>query len=304
MNSTPPLVTVIIAAHNGAHTIGEQLEALADQRDAPRFEVLVVDNNSTDDLASVVAELSARLDVRIVPASELQGQAYARNIGAEAARGTFILFCDQDDMVSPQWVESLSSLLREPGTFATGPLELRRYNSDEVRILFAGSDADEVTPYTIGGYLPFAYGCNLGFRRSDFLELGGFDNSFQGGGEDQDLSWRAIENGLRLSVSPQAKVSYRLRDEARGLLRQQRGYGRSGSLLRTRFADRGLPGPSVRWVVARMPETLVTLACLQVSPDRVSLRDAKRAGTVLGSAEALVRYRLLRQIPPRQLIRA
>lgn len=264
---------------------------------APAFEVLVVDNKSTDDIASVVASYVSRLDVRIVEARRRQGQAYARNTGATVARGTFVLFCDQDDRVFPEWLASITGALEEPGTFATGPLELRHYNDDDVRVLFAGSDADEVTPYTVGEYLPFAYGCNLGFRREDFLRLGGFDNAFQGGGEDQDLSWRAIESGLRLVVSPTARVSYRLRSQPHGLFRQQRGYGRSGSLLRTRFADRGLPGPSVRWVAARLPKSAATWVRLRVTPDRVSLTEAKNAGTVFGSAEALVTYRLLKRIP-------
>lgn len=304
MSAIDPLVSVVIATHNGVSTIGEQLDALASQRDAPSFEVLVVDNNSTDDLSSAVEAYTARVDIRVIRATARQGQAFARNTGAQSARGRFVLFCDQDDMVSDRWIASLVEPLKRPGTFATGPLELRHYNDDEARILFAGSDADEVTPYTVGGYLPFAYGCNLGFRREDFLALRGFDNSFQGGGEDQDLSWRAIESGLRLVISPSAKVSYRLRCEPAALLRQQRGYGRSGSLLRIRFADRGVPGPSVRWIATRLPRTAFTLVRLRVSPRRVSLNEAKNAGTVIGSAEALVRYRLLKRAPAADLWRA
>lgn len=293
----PLVASVIIATYNGASTIGEQLSALAEQVQAPPFEVLVVDNGSTDDLADVVSRFEDSLRVRLIRATEQQGQAFARNHGATHSEARHVLFCDQDDRVSITWVRALTSALdQQPGCFVTSALELRRYNDDTARILFAGSDADVVTPYKVSGYLPFAYGCNLGFRREDFLTIGGFDTSFQGGGEDQDLSWRAIEAGLTL-VTVDSFVSYRLRSDAPSLFSQQIGYGRSGNLLRLRYLDRGVVGPSPRWVAANLPHAGLTWARLKLRPDDVSLADAKTAGNVLGSAQALLMYRLRRRMP-------
>src|SRR3954452_14318195 len=104
--------TVVIPVHNGAGTLGEQLEALASQIDAPEFEVVVVLNRCTDASREVAAAWTGQLDLSTIEADDKAGAAYARNAGASSSRGSCLLFCDDDDRVSEQWVaEMLRPLL-------------------------------------------------------------------------------------------------------------------------------------------------------------------------------------------------
>jgi glycosyltransferase involved in cell wall biosynthesis len=94
-------LSVVIPARNAADTIGVQLESLVRQRFDRPWEVVVVDNGSTDGTRAAVESFADRLPgLRIVDASERQGIGYARNRGVEAACGRLIAYCDADDAVS------------------------------------------------------------------------------------------------------------------------------------------------------------------------------------------------------------
>src|SRR6059058_4106784 len=98
----PALVSVVVPAYNCADTIDVQLAALAEQDYDGRWEVVVVDNRSTDDTADRARRWSDRLPgLRVVDASERQGVSHARNRGIEEARGDLIAICDADDQVQP-----------------------------------------------------------------------------------------------------------------------------------------------------------------------------------------------------------
>lgn len=290
-------VTVVIAVHNGARTLGAQLLALTEQVDPPRFEVLIMDNNSTDDLVSLVAEFSGELYVRLEQASMRQGASYARNHGALLAKGSHLLFCDADDVVGERWVRALHEELAKRPALVTGPVELSYLNDELLRRLYAGEEKT-VRPYAIEGYLPFAFGANMGTRRSDYLALGGMDNSYKGGHEDVDFAWRAQEAGLPLILVEDATVHYRLRSSPRAVLRQRRGYarGRVITWLRSRDGSRPLKGMSLRWAIRnslRLP-----LAWLASRTSRASrLSWAARAGDVLGNLEGQLRYRVFGKVP-------
>jgi glycosyltransferase involved in cell wall biosynthesis len=105
-----PAVTVVVPSHRGAGTIGATLESLAGQTlAADRFEVLVVQNGPPDDTAAVLERVRSRY-----PALRLRRVGYgvanlaaARNIGMDLARGTYLTFVDDDDTVSPSYLQSL-----------------------------------------------------------------------------------------------------------------------------------------------------------------------------------------------------
>lgn len=115
-----PEVSVIICVRNGARTIRRQLDALDAQVDHPPFEVIVVDNGSTDDTVAVVERwLRERGPVdapgHLVDASTRPGIPYARNQGALAARGRLLAYCDADDRVHPRWVGAMHRALARDG---------------------------------------------------------------------------------------------------------------------------------------------------------------------------------------------
>src|SRR4051812_24734378 len=108
MLAAPPAVSVVIPARNAEATIRATLDALAAQQaDAP-FEVIVVDDGSTD--GTVAATRQAPLDVRVV-ASRGRGAGAARNAGVAAARAEVIAFTDADCAPDPGWLrEGLTAL--------------------------------------------------------------------------------------------------------------------------------------------------------------------------------------------------
>ena len=102
-------ISIVIPAFNAEKTIDAQLEALSRQSWSGGWEVIVADNGSTDDTAEHVAHWEARLPgFRVVDASARRGAGHARNVGARAARGDYLLFVDADDVVQPGWLASMA----------------------------------------------------------------------------------------------------------------------------------------------------------------------------------------------------
>jgi glycosyltransferase involved in cell wall biosynthesis len=98
-------LSVVIPCYNAESTIEEQLDALADQHWIEPWEVVVANNRCTDNSIAIVRSYQSKIpNLRIVDASERQGQPYALNIGAEAALGEALAFCDADDVVGEGWL--------------------------------------------------------------------------------------------------------------------------------------------------------------------------------------------------------
>jgi GT2 family glycosyltransferase len=246
-----PRVSVVVPVHNGASTLAGQLDALTAQLDEADFEVVVVDNRSTDATAEVALTYAARFpSVRLVRAGQGASVAYARNAGAAAATGDLLLFCDADDVVRPGWVRAMASAL-VAADLVGGRLDVTRINTPEVQS-WTWHPPDDALAVSMK-YLPYATGANLGVRRSVWSELDGFDETFVGGHEEVDFAWRAQGAGYTIAFVPDSVVDYRLRADRRGVYRQRFSYGRTYAQLYQRFRDHPIPRHSWKreaWVVA------------------------------------------------------
>ncbi|MDH7487996.1 MAG: glycosyltransferase [Anaerolineae bacterium] len=198
-----PTVSVVIPARNAAATLPACLDALRGQTGSPpRFEVIVVDDGSTDDTATVAEAAGARV-VRIAHA----GRAAARNRGAEAARGALLLFTDADCVPNPDWVSRLAAPFADASVAGARGVYRTRQRSlvarfvqieyeDKYRLLKPLQDIDFVDTYSAA------------YRREVFLANGGFDPSLPFD-EDQDFSFRLANRGHRLVFVPDAIVYHR-----------------------------------------------------------------------------------------------
>jgi glycosyltransferase involved in cell wall biosynthesis len=211
-----PTVSVVLPVRNGALTIDAQLAALAVQEDRFPWELLVSDNGSTDDTRARAKRWSGRLPVRIVDAAGQRGPGHARNRGVAAARGTWILMCDADDVVTPPWRRALTTAL-QTHELATGPLDRRALNARYEHRW--GGPAVTTGPRLAYRHLVMIPGCNLAFRRTVFDDVGGFDTTLRRG-EDVDFVWRALQGGARIAFADDAVVQHRLRATAPANLRQ------------------------------------------------------------------------------------
>jgi glycosyltransferase involved in cell wall biosynthesis len=233
MTSEPPThvaVTVILAIRNAAVTLSEQLEALAAQNFTGRWELLVVDNGSSDRGAAIVEEMRGRLpELRVVPAFNKVGLAYARNVGAAAARGAILAFCDGDDIVDPGWVAALADRCAAY-ELVGGVLDVDSINSREVITWRGGSPTGKGLPVALN-YLPFAVGASFAVQAETYEAVGGMDEFFQTCCDDVDFSWRVQEQGGRLGLASEAVTQYRLRSELAQAVRQQFRYGQMSAWL-------------------------------------------------------------------------
>jgi len=173
MNDTP-MVSVVIPAYNASQRIGETLQSVLAQ-DFTDFEVIVVDDGSTDDTATVVANFGER--VRCIQKLN-EGTASARNVGIRAARGEYIAFVDADDLWAKEKLRLQMNFLIRTGLawvysdavafddesrkslFRFGKL-FRQYAGDVLEALFLNGFIPSPTPIV---------------RRSVFEHVGYFSN--------------------------------------------------------------------------------------------------------------------------------
>ena len=199
-------VSVIICVRNGAKTLGRQLDALDNQVDHPPFEVIVVDNGSTDDTVEVVERWragrnSAKAPARLIRADDRPSIPYARNVGALAASGRIFAYCDADDRVGTRWVGALHRALTDDGMVG-GRIE---------GVSPSGQPLPGTFPHglTSTTYLPHARNFNLAVPRRFFAMIGGYDESLpRYGFEDVDICWRAQEAGFPLTYCPEAVIFF------------------------------------------------------------------------------------------------
>jgi glycosyltransferase involved in cell wall biosynthesis len=250
-------LSIIIPSHNVADTLAEQLDALLGQEWDGEWEIVVVNNLSTDGTAALVEEYAAKHPrLRMVAASEKAGLCYSRATGIENAVSENVAICDGDDIVGPRWVAAMGDALREHRV-VTGPVETDLLNPSwlfEARGAFVMDRCR--TWYDL---FPVVGGGNLGIRKDVFAKVGLFDERFTGS-EDHEFSLRLWQHGESIYFEPDALLHYRYRASARALWKQGNTYGETRPLLRRSVAAAGLTPPprlagwrSWAWLITHSP---------------------------------------------------
>ncbi|NOT59549.1 MAG: glycosyltransferase family 2 protein [Acidobacteria bacterium] len=196
-------ISVVIPTHNRSDALAKTLANLAKQKFAENWEVIVINNGSTDDTDDVVLRQSFPVKLRLLHEAKL-GVAAARNAGAEAAGGEYLSFLDNDILVEPDYLDRQYTALRaNPGCWAMGqvinlPEQERtpfgQYRKSLYGFIPPGSDIQEASWMT---------GQVVSLPKADFVQLGGFDENFGGASvEDFDLAIRAWELGIKILFFP------------------------------------------------------------------------------------------------------
>jgi len=234
--------SVITPCLNAGHTIGLQLEALAAQEFPEAWEMVVVDNGSTDDTLAVVERYRGRIpQLRVVDASQMpRCIAHARNVGVEAARAPMLLFVDADDEIAPGWLAAMGSALERHGLVGCR-IEYRKLNPawgrDHALQPQQHGLADEY------GFKPYCTSCGMGVRRDLHELVGGFDRSYRRL-EDIDYCWRIqIAGRVTPGFVPEALLHYRLRQTSAAVFHQSVDWGFDEIFLYQRFARFGFTLP-------------------------------------------------------------
>jgi len=261
MTDSLPELSVIVASRDRADSLARCLAALNESWAATQmaWEVIVVDNASTDATSAVVREFAARAAYPVTLLQESRpGVSRARNAGAATARSDWLAFTDDDCLVDPQWPTALLAAVAErPGLGLIGgrvdladPLDLpasTRSFSDAMDI----NDLDALTARMIG--------CNFAMRADLFQALGGFDPRLGGGtpalaAEDFDLFYRALHQGAAMRYEPSARLrhAHGRRGETQGRqLTQAYIRGRGAFLAKHSLRGDGLMFRRFYWELAK-----------------------------------------------------
>lgn len=207
------------------------------------YEVIVVDNGSTDETARAAMQSGARVISEREP-----NRCLARNLGAKVARGRWLAFTDSDCEVDKGWLKEFAQAERRivggddaarvgilAGAIRPGParstveayIAARKW-IDQEKFLSSGR------PHSP----PFAATANLAIRADVFREVGEFDPKLSVAGEDADWCWRAAELGWGIQYVPDAAVIHHHRISTKNLMRQSFNYGLGNADLFSKYRDK------------------------------------------------------------------
>ena len=238
-----PSVSIVVPAYNAADCIEVTLRSLLVQT-YPQFEIVVVDDGSTDSTATIVQAIAQDDDrVRLISQANA-GVAAARNAGIEAAAGEFVAPIDADDIWYPTAIAKMVQRFQEVPE-SVGVVYAWAIDIDETGHPIGGFHAATIEGRVLKTLLCHNF---LGtasatlMRRSRLLEIGGYDVQFQAeqaqGCEDWDLYLRLAEQ-TEFAVVPEFLVGYRKRSDSMSgnLARMARSQQRMIQRLRQRCTD-------------------------------------------------------------------
>ena len=236
-----PRISVVVCTHNGSRTIRQCCEDLR-KLDYSNFEVIVVDDGSTDRTAAIVQEFGFRL-IR----TENRGLSNARNVGLDAATGEIVAYVDDDAYPDPHWLTHLAStFLRTPHAGVGGP-NIPSGDGGWIADCVANAPGGPVHVLLSDCEVEHIPGCNMAFRKNALQAIGGFDQQFRVAGDDVDVCWRLQHQGWTLGVNPAAVVFHHRRNSVRAYWKQQMGYGKAEALLERKWPEKYNAAGHPRW---------------------------------------------------------
>ncbi len=227
-----PRVSVVVCAFNAQDTIAQCLDGLR-AVEYPNFEVILVNDGSTD----ATGAIAARYPVRLITTPN-RGLSNARNTGLEAAEGEIVAYLDSDAFPDPDWLQYLAAAFRDAAFVGIGGPNLAPPGLGRVAECFdnaPGGPAHVLLSDREAEHIP---GCNMAFRRESLAATGGFDPALRIAGDDVDMCWRLQARGWALGFSPGAMVWHHRRTTLRSYWKQQRGYGRAEALLEKKWPEK------------------------------------------------------------------
>ena len=219
-----PLVSIIIPVFNKLALTRNCLDSLAKTANATPTEIIVVDNASTDSTADYLSVEQSAGRIRVLTNVENKGFAQACNLGAQSARGSILLFLNNDTQVTNGWLDALVQAAQQPNVGVAGAKLL--YGNGHIQhagIEFVNGLPDHPHRNAPGDApvanqfreLDMVTGACFAIHRDLFLQLAGFDEIYRNGVEDVDLCLRVRAAGRKVVYEPKSVV-YHLEGQSDG----------------------------------------------------------------------------------------
>lgn len=253
-NETEPFVSVIILNYDGLEFLEACLNSVLKSR-YPNFEVLLVDNASTDGSVDVIQEKFATgANLRIIQNDQNLGFADGNNVGSNQAKGSLLVFLNNDTEVHSDWLtELVRTATRDPSigivlcrvSWASSPNGLLVGNVDrygnavliDCRSYLTGRHHQTVSgggsSNDISGFETIAAGPVFLIKKEVWDKVGGFDSKYFTYAEDIDLAWRAKLLGYKTTLSMGSFVYHKIAGTTRKLGLVTRRYLTYRNMLRT-----------------------------------------------------------------------
>ena len=241
-NANWPRISVIVCTYNGSGKWLAECFRHLGKIDYPNYEVIVVDDGSSDRFTDCARNYGFRL-IR-TPNS---GLGNARNTGLFAATGEIVAYIDDDGYPDPDWLKYLAATFLHSGFVGVGGPNLPPCGDGWVADCVANSPGGPIHVMLTDREAEHIPGCNMAYRKSALLEIAGFDERFRVAGDDVDACWSLQKRNWKLGFSPAAVVWHHRRNSVRTYLKQQRGYGRAEALLEKKWPEKYNSAGHVSW---------------------------------------------------------
>ncbi|CAN5551649.1 hypothetical protein BH23ACI1_BH23ACI1_27160 [soil metagenome] len=222
MSTQPEAVSFVIPVHNGAEWLDAVLQSVLAQADGRPLEVLVVEDGSRDQSGEILKSHISAGAIRVIDGPR-RGATAALNEGIRQARHAIICQVDQDVILLPGWMASLTEALRDPAIAAAqGYYVTPRDGGVWARVM--GLDLENRYRAIVNRRVNHVCTGNTAYRADALRAVGLFDETL-GYGYDNDMSYRLAAARYRLVIRGEARSIHQWRDGWRGFLVQQYGFG-------------------------------------------------------------------------------
>lgn len=233
-----PRFSVIVPVYNRIDEVQDLLESLAHQSDIDAFEVIIVEDGSTEPCHEVAESYKGKIDVKYFY-KENEGRSIARNYGLERAAGDYFVFFDSDCVIPADYFATLSRCLDEtPLDCFGGPDAAHESFTTTQKAINHAMTSFLTTGGIRGGkvqlekFVPRTF--NMGYSRAVYDNVGGFREMFS---EDIDMSTRIRQAGFSIGLLRDAYVYHKRRVDMKKFMRQVYVFGMSRITLKLLYPD-------------------------------------------------------------------
>jgi len=229
---TDIIFSVVIPVLNRESDIGECIESLLNQNfPSSKFEVIIVDNGSTDDTLKVIKHYPVKCVLE-----KKKGPGAARNAGIRYARGEYLAFMDSDCVAEASWLNAFGRFVEKREVWLAGGLTIGYSPGSALQRFLAGEEGPVKIKYNLHRK-NFVSSHNMIIKKELFNEIEGFKEEFIAG-EDLDICWRAEKKTKKTGICDKAVVRHKYKKGINQLIRQRYTWGYYTGLLNERHPDK------------------------------------------------------------------